>query len=216
MAPCQQNLNQLFGVPSRDLPAVSYCSPGTWNMMIFFPAHTFPPSKLVGTAQLWSRSSKFLPASLLLPMCLFLTLVQIQDVTIHMPSTSLLVALRCVKKASFSLGLNFGIRCLKMLRLVSLCLPSRLLSGLSSWTSCLLSYLVCLFFFFFFGLMSFLYFCLFVCLFFVLLFFLFVWASLIALLHLGYCLASAELMNKCYFNPIHLTCNFCCNSVLYL
>ena len=36
-----------------------------------------------------------------------------------------LVALRSVKEASFILGLNFGISCLKMLRLVSLCLPSR-------------------------------------------------------------------------------------------
>ena len=46
---------------------------------------------------------------------------------------------------SFILGLNFGIICLKMLRFVPLCLPSRLLSRLLPWTSCLLRYLVCLF-----------------------------------------------------------------------
>ena len=63
--------------------------PGTWNMMIFFPAYPFPPSKLVVTAWLWFRSSKFLQTSLLLPMSLFLTLVQIQDVTIPMHSASL-------------------------------------------------------------------------------------------------------------------------------
>ena len=119
----------------------SYCSPGTWNMMIFFPPHPFPPSKLVVTAQLWFMSSKFLPISLLLPMSLFLTLVPIQDITIPVRSTSSLVVLCSVKAASFILGLNFGISCLKMLRLVSLCLPSRLLSRLSSWTSCLLCYL---------------------------------------------------------------------------
>ena len=108
----------------------SYCSPGTWNMMIFFPAHPFPHSNLIVNAQLWFMSSKFLPVSLLLPMYLFLTLVPIQDVTnpvCSTMSTSLLVALCSVKEASFILGLNFGISCLKMLCLLSLCLPSRLL-----------------------------------------------------------------------------------------
>ena len=114
-------------------------------MMIFFPAHPCPPSKLIVAAQLWFRSSKFLPVSLQLPMSLFLTLILIQDITIDVCSTSLLVALRSDKEASFILGLNFGISYLKMLRLVSLCLPSRLLSGLSSWTSCLFCYFFCLF-----------------------------------------------------------------------
>ena len=76
-------------------------------------------------------------------MSLFLILVQIQDVTIPVRSTSRLVASRSVKEASFILGLNFGISYLKMLHLVSLCRLSRLLSGLSSWTSCRLYYLVC-------------------------------------------------------------------------
>ena len=83
--------------------------------------------------------------SLLLQMSLFHTLVLIRDVAIPVRSTSPLVTLRSVKEASFILGLNFGISCLKMLHLVSLCLPSRLLSRLSSWTSCLLCYLGCLF-----------------------------------------------------------------------
>ena len=53
-------------------------------------------------------------------MSLFLTLVPIQDVTIPVRSTPRLVALRSVKEAPLILGLNFGISCLKMLRLVSL------------------------------------------------------------------------------------------------
>ena len=141
IAPSQQDLNQPFRVRTEVcLPShTAVLELGTWWSSFF------PPSKLVVTAQLWFRSSKFLPVSLQLPISLFLTLVQIQDVTIHVCSTSVLVALRSVKEASFILGLNFGISCLKMLRLVSLCLLSRLLPGLSSWSSCLLCYFVCLF-----------------------------------------------------------------------
>ena len=68
----------------------------SWNLEHdFFLAHLFPLSKLVVTVQLYFRSSKFLPVSLLLPMSLFLTLVQIQDVTIpvrYTCYTSLFVA----------------------------------------------------------------------------------------------------------------------------
>ena len=182
MVPSQQDLNQPFRVhPKVCLPSRTAVLDGTWNMIIFFPAHPCPPSKLVVTAQLWFRPSKFLPAPLQLPMSLFLTLVPIQDITIHLRSTSLLVAIRSVKEASFILGLNFGISCLKMLRLVSLCLPLRLLSGLSSWTSCLLCYLVCLFSFFF-----------------VLLLFLIVWASLYfsAFALLGFAWLRPNVINK--------------------
>ena len=83
--------------------------------------------------------------------------VPIQDVTIPVRSTSLLVALRSVKEASFILGVNFEISCLKMFRLVSLCLLSRL----SSWTSCLMCYLfvsVCELFFVFLFFVSFFFF----------------------------------------------------------
>ena len=82
-----------------------YCSPGTWNMMTFFPAHPFPPSKLAVAAQLWVMSSKFLPVYFLLPMSLFLTLAPVQDVTIPMCSTSFLVMhLTLCQRSFFHLG----------------------------------------------------------------------------------------------------------------
>ena len=151
--------NRLESVKSFALPGYTCIAVlelrTSWPPFPHIPSHPRSSSWLLNCGSSVQTSCR----SLLLSVYLFQTVVPIQDVTIPVCSTSPLVAFRSVKEASFILGLNFGISYLKMLRLVSLCLSSRLLSRLSPWTSCLLWYLVCLLFFLFWSLSMFIFCC---------------------------------------------------------